>query len=776
MMMRTTAIASAATVKHFATCGTGTEGYEQLPINEETEPELVVKQPWIDFIESTEVQFLMGFFILVNGMVIGLETDFPDAFAWNVFETGLLFVFLLELLFKMVAIGPCQFFNVSNNEIFWNVFDFGIVSSGVAGVILELCFRIRTGSLMTLFRLVRLFRMLRIFKSLRYLKQLWLIAFGFAEAAQAVIWVSVFMIFVLYISSVILTRTTGQPDKEDPCYQFLVANFGSVTRSMLTLFELMAAPDLKRFDEDGDVYRAHPGLLAFLIVFTVFGSFGMIALLTGVISESMFEKNEMRIEEAKMERLDKRNKINEVCYLFFESLDCNDMGEVTRKEIEDGLERFSQCLNAESIDLGFDELHNLPHLMDANHDNSISADEFANAVLRSLEGVKGTAMQEIQYDVSLCKHTLLKLQGTIDALLAHQIASSFSFPRRGGLTDQSDGSPPIPSTEKLEKPADTGEIPFPWRSCRASLPVRLPVSRGFGTQCPSGNVVSVDPPLQPHVTTMEERKPDVVLHDETFAGEREGFGTHCPSGNVVFDDPPLPPHVITMEKRKPDVVFDEGMSPGGREGAYMPVMGPPASTSTPRHVDPKTFAKEILSELEQALLAERRGLYETICERLEESDINVKCRIGGGSGAIVDLKFSQQDLCNSANTKKPCSEVGGNVDVLAARHRTETTRLKSTGPLPDVRFSSRPMSDESPKTLIGSVLQHAEQGTCVDTRRSSTSSLSRPFIGHGHPRDDPPSLAQPMAHADSQYRQPYWNLATSFSNRPPSPVEPELMC
>lgn len=40
-----------------------------------------------------------------------------------------------------------------------------------------------------------------------------------------------------------------------------------------------------------------PIMLVFLVGFIIFGSFGMIALLTGVISETMFEKNALRQEE-----------------------------------------------------------------------------------------------------------------------------------------------------------------------------------------------------------------------------------------------------------------------------------------------------------------------------------------------------------------------------------------------------------------------------------------------------------------------------------------------
>lgn len=41
------------------------------------------------------------------------------------------------------------------------------------------------------------------------------------------------------------------------------------------------------------------GLAVFIICFVIIGSFGMIALLTGVIGESMFEKNQLRAENSR---------------------------------------------------------------------------------------------------------------------------------------------------------------------------------------------------------------------------------------------------------------------------------------------------------------------------------------------------------------------------------------------------------------------------------------------------------------------------------------------
>merc|ERR1711933_677519 len=82
--------------------------------------------------------------------------------------------------------------------------------------------------------------------------------------------------------------------------------YGTIVKSMLTLFELMSNPDMNPYH---GMRGTFPFLTIFLMVFIIFGSFGMIALLTGVISESMFEKNAMKLDSERIERERRRKAL-----------------------------------------------------------------------------------------------------------------------------------------------------------------------------------------------------------------------------------------------------------------------------------------------------------------------------------------------------------------------------------------------------------------------------------------------------------------------------------
>merc|ERR1712019_25948 len=90
------------------------------------------------------------------------------------------------------------------------------------------------GGVATVFRVVRLLRILRIFRIVRFLKQLYMLAYGFALAAEAVFWVAILMFFMLYTWSIVLVRSIGRLGEGHPDHEFLTSKFGSILQSMLT--------------------------------------------------------------------------------------------------------------------------------------------------------------------------------------------------------------------------------------------------------------------------------------------------------------------------------------------------------------------------------------------------------------------------------------------------------------------------------------------------------------------------------------------------------------
>merc|ERR1719482_366756 len=118
---------------------------------------------------------------------------------------------------------------------------------------------------------------------------------------------------MLYVCGIVLVRTIGRPPSTDPHYDFLSERFGTIVDSMITLFVLMSSPNLPIYQDEVGLLESRPVMTIFLIMFITFGSFGILAMLTGVINESMFENNEIRKEEQRLRHERMREEFAQKC-------------------------------------------------------------------------------------------------------------------------------------------------------------------------------------------------------------------------------------------------------------------------------------------------------------------------------------------------------------------------------------------------------------------------------------------------------------------------------
>lgn len=354
-------------------------------------------------LESMAFQGGMAGCIILNALVIGGETDFPDLEFWAYVENAFLIIFTAELSMRLYAIGPRKFF-ASGEDQLWNIFDFAIVAMGLFDAVSEI-FQPKDedskggGGISTIFRMIRLLRILRIFKIVRFLKQLYLLAFGLIEAARAVFWVTVLMVFALYICSIILVRTYGQTeDGSDAANDLMHDQFRSIGGSMLSLFELMVNPgDVKDYKT---IMPDLPFFALFLICYVIFGSFGMIALLTGVISESMFEKNQLRAAEERREREQTREVMQEKCKEMFNSMELNEEKEASIEELKALLPFVCEMFDGFGIEYMQHEVDNVLAISDTNHSGYISETEFVSGIMSLCDRLSAASIQEVFYLVS----------------------------------------------------------------------------------------------------------------------------------------------------------------------------------------------------------------------------------------------------------------------------------------------------------------------------------------------------------------------------------------
>jgi len=355
--------------------------------------------------------------------VIGMETDMTDFLYWNEVENGFLLVFLLELIFKICIIGPIRFFNWNDPEFTWNLFDASIVALGCFDAVMYYVAPGEgSGGFATIFRMIRLLRILRIFRIVKFLKELYVLAFGLVEAVKAVFWVTVLMFFVLYVCSIVLVKTVGNTPVTDKNYEFLIYRYGSIVDSMLTLFVLMSSPNFVIYQDEEGLLDAHPPFVIFLIMFITFGSFGMIALLTGVISESMFQKNEVRKEQIRIEQEEMKEVITSKCEMMFESIDikCSTDGghEVSVAKLQSKASDMCRMLQDCGIHFSRLDMERIIEFMDIDGTGMIGIDEFVRTMLKVADGLSPMSVQEIQNRVGVVERKVDTIQKSVDEGMA----------------------------------------------------------------------------------------------------------------------------------------------------------------------------------------------------------------------------------------------------------------------------------------------------------------------------------------------------------------------
>mmetsp|Transcript_7384 Transcript_7384/g.20943 ORF Transcript_7384/g.20943 Transcript_7384/m.20943 type:complete len:735 (-) Transcript_7384:150-2354(-) len=368
--------------------------------------------PWTEaLIESNIFQAFMGSLIVANAVVIGLETDMPRWPHWDEVEGAFLLVFALELLLRLYVQGYEYFFWCKNPEVSWNIFDFMVVTMGCADMLMGLVRNLSGGGVATLFRIIRLLRIMRLFRIIKFLKQLYLLAFGFIDAVHAVFWVTILMTVVLYVCSIVMVRTCGRLPESDPHHKFLHLLFGDISTSMMTLFVLMSSPNLPTFIDEEGLLESKPFLALFLVGFVIIGSFGMIALLTGVISESMFEKNQLRVEESRkdLEQLIQALETNAAD--IHAKLPLDERGEATREDVlRYAMPLVAKLFEAALVDFTETNLIDLVDFMDLNGTGCIDSHEFTRAICTYAAGLKPLSIQEVNFNISSVLHRLDALE------------------------------------------------------------------------------------------------------------------------------------------------------------------------------------------------------------------------------------------------------------------------------------------------------------------------------------------------------------------------------
>jgi voltage-gated sodium channel len=285
---------------------------------------------------------------------------------WATVDNIFLVVYFTELSLKLKTRSWRFFIDV---DWAWNWLDFTIVASGVLDSWLKPLMHLfqketsehqsHANPVTSILRLFRILRVLRLVRLLRAVPALHLLLRGIMAALDAMKWVIVITILMLYGGSIVFTYVVGRGliyGSEADVPHAALEKFGSVTDSLFSLFELMNG-DVTVVDS---IIKNAGGKLLF-VAFMVISNWAILAILTSVVSDNMISASAQIHEEHKQLEIERDKQRSDRRLLrVFGLIDINGNGYITEDEWQDLMGNTD--LQRELIDAsGMDEsdLHDL---------------------------------------------------------------------------------------------------------------------------------------------------------------------------------------------------------------------------------------------------------------------------------------------------------------------------------------------------------------------------------------------------------------------------------
>lgn len=361
-------------------------------------------KPWP--LSSPYFDTLVTGLIILSALQMGVEADYPSwEQAWLVTENFFTAAFLGEMVLKMCILRLAYFSER------WNWFDCILVCLSIADVWvispLGGAIDMQSVSLLRLIRVARLGRLLRI---IRHFDRLLLIMLGIMDALRATFWVGALILVSIYVCAIFCTTFIGRgkpelypgytTDDEEIDQNEVISNFnpymsfGSMSRSMLTLFNILTGAEWAEVVRP--VSLKEPQYIAFFLAFAVIVTYGVMNVIIAMVVDSVIQnahalevRTQEKLSKAKLQQLAKMTQL------------VNDFDKDGRLSLED----MSNSLRIPGLLETFKKVNLPPHiqaheliaLLDSDGDGSLSWAEITCGLYRliSSDGFQRECMTHI---------------------------------------------------------------------------------------------------------------------------------------------------------------------------------------------------------------------------------------------------------------------------------------------------------------------------------------------------------------------------------------------
>ncbi len=233
----------------------------------------VLSRPQIaEWVETPPIQYFIVGLIVINAIVLGLETSADIMATWGSFlislDNVILTAFVIELVLRIYGHGWRFFCDP------WGVFDFVVVAIALIPA---------SGPLAVL----RALRVLRVLRLVSMMPQLRFVVEALLSAIPGISAIAGLMVILYYVFAVMATGLFGGTHPEW---------FGNVGASMYTLFQIMTLESWS-MGIVRPLMESHPFAWAFFIPFILIATFTILNLFIAIIVNTMQNMHEKALHD-----------------------------------------------------------------------------------------------------------------------------------------------------------------------------------------------------------------------------------------------------------------------------------------------------------------------------------------------------------------------------------------------------------------------------------------------------------------------------------------------
>jgi len=369
---------------------------------------------------------VMTFLIVLNAAYIGIETDFGgEDIVWFVIECCFTVCFSFELGLRMYVHKSYFWYPLQG----WNLFDFILVTTAVVDLLVS--FAVMAGArdddsgIMSIFlslRTLKIARIIRPLRLLRFFKELWLLFSGVLSSIRTLCWTWILILLTIYVFGIFTTRALGlafgcqQVDGVSPNASLVNVSlagvqiaecsaegalmnekFGSVSRSMYTLFQLITTEGW------ADVARAsmvlEPMIWIFFVLFMSLTTFAIMNVVTAVIVENtLLQALDLRQDVMKKLEDEKTQAMNKI-FDVFEIADTDGDRTLNKEEFLIALEKPEVKLLLHDVEIDLRNAGILFDILDYDQSGTLDAAEFLDGCMRARGEARAKDVLALQCDL-----------------------------------------------------------------------------------------------------------------------------------------------------------------------------------------------------------------------------------------------------------------------------------------------------------------------------------------------------------------------------------------